>query len=74
MAFADRFDDDLRFYYAVGGFVVLVYVVSVVAVSWLFPGSVDARTLVPLTVGFVAFVFVYAISILVQRLVTIEET
>ena len=67
MGIQEHFESDLRFYYAVGVFVILVFVSGIV-VSALLDLAVIDRRLVPLAVGFFLFMFVYFISVSVQAL------
>lgn len=67
MRIQEYFKSDLRFYYAIGVFVILVYVTGI-AVSALLELAVIDRRLIPLTVGFFLFMFVYFISVSVQAL------
>ncbi|WP_207591591.1 hypothetical protein [Halomontanus rarus] len=67
MGIQDHFESDLRFYYAVGGFVILVFVSGIAVLTLLDLLVIDHR-LIPLTVGFFLFMFVYFISISVQAL------
>ncbi|MFC4986203.1 hypothetical protein [Saliphagus infecundisoli] len=67
MVLRDYFESDTRFYYAIGVFIILIYcsVVTITAISGL---AVVDRRIIPLTVGFFIFMFVYFISISVQAL------
>ncbi|MFC4436311.1 MULTISPECIES: hypothetical protein [Natrialbaceae] len=59
---------DTGFYYAVGAFTTLVFVVALVVLAAINPGGVGARELVGLVVGFFLFMLVYFVSITVHRL------
>ncbi|ELY99997.1 hypothetical protein [Natrialba aegyptia] len=61
------FESDLRFYYAVGGFVILVFISGIAVLAILELAVIDQR-LIPLIVGFFLFMFVYFISVSVQAL------
>ncbi|QLG50092.1 hypothetical protein [Natrinema halophilum] len=61
-------ESDIGFYYAVGVFMIAVYVVGMVAFAVISPGSVGTVELVGLSGGFLLFMLVYFISISVQRL------
>lgn len=67
MSFREHFDSDIRFYYVVGIFIILVYSASIAAAAIMDVTVIDSR-LLPLTVGFFLFMFVYFISISVQLL------
>ncbi|AFZ71918.1 hypothetical protein [Natronobacterium gregoryi] len=67
MATREYVDSDRRFYYAVGVFVMLVFVGAIAVSSILDLVTIDRR-LVPLAVGFFLFLFVYFVSIRVQAL------
>ncbi|MFP8952819.1 hypothetical protein ACLI4Z_07595 [Natrialbaceae archaeon A-arb3/5] len=67
MGFRDYFESDLRFYYAIGVFIILVYVGAIAAATVLGLAVIDRR-IIPLTVGFFLFMLVYFISISVQAL------
>ncbi|ELY93714.1 hypothetical protein [Natrialba taiwanensis] len=68
MPLQEYFHSDIRFYYAVGGFIIAVYLVGIIGITIVNPTSLDGRTLIPLTGGFFLFMFVYFISISVQLL------
>lgn len=61
-------ESDTGFYYAVGAFTTLVFVVALVALAAINPGGIGARELVGLVVGFFLFILVYFVSITVHRL------
>ncbi|WP_254522066.1 hypothetical protein [Natrinema caseinilyticum] len=61
-------ESDIGFYYAVGGFMVAVFVLGMVAVAVINPEGVGTIELVGLSGGFLVFILVYFISISVQRL------
>jgi hypothetical protein len=61
-------ESDLGFYYAVGGFVVAVFVVGLAVFATLTPGGLGTAELVGLSGGFFLFMLVYFISVSVQRL------
>ncbi|WP_408958915.1 hypothetical protein [Natrinema sp. 74] len=65
MALRDHFESDIRFYYAIGIFIMLFYGSAVAVAAMLGLAVIDWR-LLPLTVGFFLFMFVYFISISVQ--------
>lgn len=67
MAIRDHFESDLRFYYAIGVFIILVYTTAVAVAAITDLATIDRR-IVPLTVGFFLFMLVYFISISVQLL------
>ncbi|ADD06570.1 uncharacterized protein Nmag_3018 [Natrialba magadii ATCC 43099] len=67
MVVREYFESDIRFYYAIGIFIILVYCLAIVGAAVLDLAIVDRR-LLPLTVGFFMFMFVYFISISVQAL------
>lgn len=67
MGIREYFESDLRFYYAVGVFVILVFVSGIAVVGVLELAVIDAQ-LIPLIVGFFLFMFVYFISVSVQAL------
>ena len=67
MGLREHFESDIRFYYAIGVFIILVYSTAVAAAAILDLAVIDRR-LIPLTVGFFLFMFVYFISISVQLL------
>lgn len=67
MGLREYFESDLRFYYAVGVFVILVFVSGLAVVAVLELAVIDTR-LIPLIVGFFLFMFVYFISVSVQAL------
>lgn len=66
-------ESDVAFYYAVGGFVIAIFLSGVVAVRIVSPESIDLRTLLPLSAGFFLFMFVYFISISIQRIEAGED-
>ncbi len=61
-------ESDTGFYYAIGLFMIAVFLVGIAAVAVFSPAGVGSRGLVGLTGGFLLFVLVYVISISVQRL------
>lgn len=67
MRVPDFLDSDLRFWYAIGGFLILVYVLALTLAAHLNVTTIDRRVL-PLTVGFFLFMFVYFVSVSVLRL------
>ncbi|WP_306060083.1 hypothetical protein [Natronococcus wangiae] len=67
MGFREHFESDILFYYAIGVFIILVYSTAIIAAAVLELAVIDSR-LIPLTVGFFLFMFVYFISISVQFL------
>lgn len=67
------FESDTGFYYSVGVFVIAIFVIGITALVIVDPSGVDGRTLVPLTVGFFLFMFVYFISISIQRIEAGED-
>lgn len=67
MALREHFESDIRFYYAIGVFFILVYITAIAAAAIMELAIIDRR-LIPLTVGFFMFLFVYFISISVQLL------
>ncbi|ELY99879.1 hypothetical protein, partial [Natrialba aegyptia] len=56
MGIQEYFESDIRFYYAVGVFVMLVFV-SGIAVTAILDLAVIDRRLIPLCVGFFLFMF-----------------
>lgn len=67
MGIREHFESDLRFYYTIGAFIILVYCTAVAAATILDLAIIDRR-LIPLTVGFFIFMLVYFVSISVQLL------
>ena len=67
------FESDFGFYYAVGVALIVIYAVAVTTAVLASPIAVDRRTLIPLTVGFLLFMFVYFASLSIQRLIASEE-
>lgn len=67
MDLQEQFESDIRFYYAVGGFIILVYSAAIATAALLDLAIVDRR-LLPLTVGFFLFMLVYFIAISAQLL------
>ncbi len=61
-------ESDTGFYYAIGAFTTLVFVVGLAVLAVLNPGGVGARELTGLVVGFLLFMLVYFVSITVHRL------
>ncbi|WP_254532404.1 hypothetical protein [Natrinema gelatinilyticum] len=61
-------ESDIGFYYAVGGFMIAVFVLGMVAIAVINPEGVGTIELVGLSGGFLVFMLVYFISISVQRL------
>ena len=61
-------ESDLGFYYAVGVFVIAVFVLGMGAVAIISPDGVGTVELVGLAGGFFVFMLVYFISVSVQRL------
>lgn len=61
-------ESDLGFYYAVGAFVIAVFVLGLAAVAIIDPDGVGTVELVGLAGGFFVFMLVYFISVSVQRL------
>lgn len=61
-------ESDIGFYYAVGGFMIAVFVLGMVAIAVINPEGVGTVELVGLSGGFLVFMLVYFISISVQRL------
>ncbi|AFO55491.1 MULTISPECIES: hypothetical protein [Natrinema] len=64
----ERLESDLGFYYAVGGFIIAVFVVGLATFARLNPDGVGTVELVGLAGGFFLFMLVYFIAISVQRL------
>ena len=64
----ERLESDISFYYAIGAFIIAVFVVGLAAFALLNPGSVGTVELVGLSGGFFLFMLVYFVSISVQRL------
>lgn len=73
MSFQSRFETDLHFYYSMGAFVIIVYLIGIAVIALISPANVNLRTLIPLTIGFFLFMFVYFISISVQVLEPDEQ-
>ena len=67
MGIREHFESDLRFYYAVGVFVIFVFI-SAISVSAILELAVIDHRLIPLAAGFFLFMFVYFISVSVQAL------
>lgn len=67
MGLRKYFESDLRFYYAIGIFIIVVYCTVVLTTASMGLATVDRR-IIPLTVGFFIFMFVYFISISIQAL------
>ncbi|QCS42890.1 hypothetical protein [Natrinema versiforme] len=67
MGVQDHFDSDLRFYYSIGVAIILFYSTAIATAAILDLAVIDSR-MIPLTVGFFLFMFVYFISISVQAL------
>ena len=61
-------ESDLGFYYAVGIFVIAVFVLGMAAVAIVDPDGVGTVELIGLAGGFFVFMLVYFISVSVQRL------
>ncbi|OLZ42217.1 hypothetical protein A6E15_15120 [Natrinema saccharevitans] len=64
----ERLESDLGFYYAVGGFIIAVFVVGMAAFALVSPDGVGTVELVGLSGGFFVFMLVYFIAVSVQRL------
>ncbi|ELY84671.1 hypothetical protein [Natrinema altunense] len=64
----ERLESDIGFYYAVGGFIIAVFVVGLAAFAAINPDGVGTVELVGLAGGFSLFMLVYFIAISVQRL------
>ncbi|QCS44045.1 hypothetical protein [Natrinema versiforme] len=64
----ERLESDIAFYYAVGVFIIAVFVVGMAAFAVFNPGGVGTVELVGLSGGFFLFMFVYFIAISIQRL------
>jgi hypothetical protein len=61
-------ESDTGFYYAIGVFTTLVFVLALAALAIVNPGGVGTRELAGLVVGFSLFMLVYFVSITVHRL------
>jgi len=61
-------ESDLGFYYAVGIFVIAVFVLGMAAVAIIDPDGMGTVELIGLAGGFFVFMLVYFISVSVQRL------
>ncbi|PGF14598.1 hypothetical protein CP556_21140 [Natrinema sp. CBA1119] len=68
MPIQDYFESDIRFYYAVGVFIIAIYLIGIIGMAIVDSTSIDGTTLIPLSGGFFLFMFVYFISISVQLL------
>ncbi|ELY64899.1 hypothetical protein [Natrinema versiforme] len=64
----ERLESDIAFYYAVGGFIIAVFVLGMAAFAVFNPGGVGTVELVGLSGGFFLFMLVYFIAISIQRL------
>ena len=63
----DAVDRDVTIYVATGLFTIAVFVVAIVALVRFTPFDPDVGTLAMLTVGFLAFMGVYFVSLVVYR-------
>ena len=60
-------DADVRFYWGVGGFMIIVFVSALATVAALDLVTIDRRA-IPLAIGFSLFMIVYFVSVAVLRL------
>ncbi|UHQ98059.1 hypothetical protein HYG81_20820 (plasmid) [Natrinema zhouii] len=68
MALEEYFESDIRFYYAVGVFIIAIYIIGIITIAITGSIRISGTTLIPLSGGFFLFMFVYFISISVQLL------
>ena len=61
-------ESDTGFYYAVGIFTMLVFLVALGLLAMVTPGGVGTAELGGLVVGFFVFMLVYFVSITIHRL------
>ena len=61
-------ESDTGFYYAIGVFTILVFLIALGLLAMVTPGGVGTAELAGLIVGFFLFMVVYFISITVHRL------
>ncbi|AEH36260.1 hypothetical protein [Halopiger xanaduensis] len=66
-------ESDVGFYYAVGAFVAVIFVIGLATLAVLSPAGIGARELGGLVVGFLLFMVVYFISITIHQLEKREE-
>ncbi|GAB3667282.1 hypothetical protein [Halopiger thermotolerans] len=66
-------ESDVGFYYAVGAFVAVIFVIGLATLAVLSPAGIGAQELGGLVVGFVLFMIVYFISITIHQLEKREE-
>ena len=61
-------ESDTGFYYVIGLFTIVVFLVSLAALAILGPAGLGTAELGGLVIGFLVFMLVYFISIVVHRL------
>ncbi|NGM68576.1 hypothetical protein G6M89_06045 [Natronolimnobius sp. AArcel1] len=64
----ERFGSDVGFYYAIGAFTIVIFVVALTALAVLSPAGIGTVELGGLVVGFLLFMLVYFVSVTVHRL------
>ncbi|QFU81918.1 hypothetical protein [Natronorubrum aibiense] len=62
------FESDTGFYYVIGLFTIVVFLVGLAALAVINPSGIGAVELGGLVVGFLIFMLVYFVSISVHRL------
>ena len=67
-------ESDTGFYYAVGLFIIAIFVAALAVLVMISPGAIGAVELVGFVGGFVLFMLVYFIAISVHRLEGRNET
>ena len=61
-------ESDTGFYYAVGVFTILVFLLALAVLAMINPGGIGAIELGGLVVGFFVFMLVFFVSVAVHRL------
>ena len=61
-------ESDTGFYYAVGVFTILVFLLALAVLAMINPGGIGAIELGGLLVGFFVFMLVFFVSVTVHRL------
>ncbi len=66
-------ESDVGFYYGVGLFTIVVFLVGLAALAVVAPAGIGARELGGLVVGFLLFMLVYFVSITIHRLEDVDS-
>ncbi len=68
MPMREYLESDTGFYYAVGVFTILVFILALAVLAMVTPGGIGATELGGLVIGFFLFMLVFFVSVTVHRL------